>query len=166
MRAQKRRNDVHTLVLVIVQMGYVAAEYLLEGKTFAPLEMGMLLANAASSLHTDICKEYSFLEVYESIMFTFLRGDVYKRQAGNCARGMSLVALHNGGGVGIGKAVNGGFGTVSYTHLDVYKRQVDKLARREAVLSLHKEKLYDSTAYYGCKPVCEYYIFTLRRILI
>ena len=24
--------------------------------------------------------------------------------AGNCARGMSLVALHNGGGVGIGKA--------------------------------------------------------------
>ncbi|WDP91050.1 MAG: urocanate hydratase [Desulfobacter sp.] len=32
--------------------------------------------------------------------------------AGNCARGMSLVALHNGGGVGIGKAVNGGFGLV------------------------------------------------------
>ena len=54
--------------------------------------------------------------------------------AGNCARGMSLVALHNGGGVGIGKAINGGFGmvcdgservdeilrsamSVSYTHL-------------------------------------------------
>lgn len=32
--------------------------------------------------------------------------------AGNCARGMSLVALHNGGGVGTGKAVNGGFGLV------------------------------------------------------
>ena len=32
--------------------------------------------------------------------------------AGNAARGMSLVALHNGGGVGIGKAVNGGFGMV------------------------------------------------------
>ena len=32
--------------------------------------------------------------------------------AGNCARGMSLVALHNGGGVGIGKAINGGFGMV------------------------------------------------------
>ena len=31
---------------------------------------------------------------------------------GNCARGMSLVALHNGGGVGIGKAINGGFGMV------------------------------------------------------
>lgn len=29
--------------------------------------------------------------------------------AGNCARGMSLVALHNGGGVGIGKSINGGF---------------------------------------------------------
>ena len=32
--------------------------------------------------------------------------------AGNCARGMSLVALHNGGGVGIGKAINGGFGMI------------------------------------------------------
>ncbi|RKU68048.1 urocanate hydratase [Parabacteroides sp. AF17-3] len=32
--------------------------------------------------------------------------------AGNAARGMSLVALHNGGGVGIGKAVNGGFAMV------------------------------------------------------
>ena len=32
--------------------------------------------------------------------------------AGNAARGMSLVALHNGGGVGIGRAVNGGFGLV------------------------------------------------------
>jgi urocanate hydratase len=30
--------------------------------------------------------------------------------AGNAARGMTLCALHNGGGVGIGKAVNGGFG--------------------------------------------------------
>ena len=32
--------------------------------------------------------------------------------AGNAGRGMSLVALHNGGGVGISKAVNGGFGLV------------------------------------------------------
>lgn len=32
--------------------------------------------------------------------------------AGNCARGMTLAALHNGGGVGIGKAINGGFGMV------------------------------------------------------
>ena len=32
--------------------------------------------------------------------------------AGNAARGMSYIALHNGGGVGIGKAINGGFGMV------------------------------------------------------
>lgn len=32
--------------------------------------------------------------------------------AGNAARGRSLVALHNGGGVGIGKSINGGFGMV------------------------------------------------------
>jgi len=32
--------------------------------------------------------------------------------AGNACRGTSLVALHNGGGVGIGKAINGGFGLV------------------------------------------------------
>jgi urocanate hydratase len=42
--------------------------------------------------------------------------------AGNAARGMSLVALHNGGGVGIGKAINGGFGMV----LDGSKR-VDEI---------------------------------------
>lgn len=41
--------------------------------------------------------------------------------AGNCARGMSLVALHNGGGVGTSKAVNGGFGLV----LDGSKRVDD-----------------------------------------
>ncbi len=45
--------------------------------------------------------------------------------AGNAARGMSLVALHNGGGVGIGKAVNGGFGLV----LDG-SRRVDNIIRR------------------------------------
>lgn len=44
--------------------------------------------------------------------------------AGNCARGMSLVALHNGGGVGIGKAINGGFGLV----LDGSER-VDKIIK-------------------------------------
>ena len=31
---------------------------------------------------------------------------------GGASRGMSLVALHNGGGVGIGKSINGGFGLV------------------------------------------------------
>lgn len=44
--------------------------------------------------------------------------------AGNAARGMSLVALHNGGGTGIGKAVNGGFGLV----LDG-SREVDDIIR-------------------------------------
>lgn len=44
---------------------------------------------------------------------------------GNAARGMSLVALHNGGGVGIGKAVNGGFGMV----LDGSPR-VDRILKR------------------------------------
>lgn len=32
--------------------------------------------------------------------------------AGNAARGMSLCAIHNGGGVGVGKSINGGFGMV------------------------------------------------------
>jgi urocanate hydratase len=45
--------------------------------------------------------------------------------AGNAARGMSLVALHNGGGVGIGNAINGGFGLV----LDGSPR-VDAVIRR------------------------------------
>ena len=45
--------------------------------------------------------------------------------AGNAARGMSLVALHNGGGTGIGKAINGGFGLV----LDGSER-VDEIIRK------------------------------------
>lgn len=44
--------------------------------------------------------------------------------AGNAARGMTLVALHNGGGVGIGKAINGGFGLL----LDGSER-VDEIIR-------------------------------------
>ncbi|MDR1378744.1 MAG: urocanate hydratase [Synergistaceae bacterium] len=44
--------------------------------------------------------------------------------AGDCARGMSLVALHNGGGVGTGKAVDCGFGLV----LDG-SRRVDEIIR-------------------------------------
>ena len=44
--------------------------------------------------------------------------------AGNAARGMSMVALHNGGGVGIGKSINGGFGMV----LDG-SREVDDILR-------------------------------------
>ena len=39
--------------------------------------------------------------------------------AGNAARGMTLCALHNGGGVGIGKSINGGFGMVLDGSLEV-----------------------------------------------
>ncbi len=42
---------------------------------------------------------------------------------GNASRGMSLVSLHNGGGVGIGKVINGGYGMV----LDGSKRTDDIL---------------------------------------
>lgn len=45
--------------------------------------------------------------------------------AGNAARGMSLIALHNGGGVGISKSINGGFGMV----LDGSER-VDEILRK------------------------------------
>ncbi len=45
--------------------------------------------------------------------------------AGNAARGMSLVALHNGGGTGIGNAINGGFGLV----LDGSER-IDRVIRK------------------------------------
>lgn len=45
--------------------------------------------------------------------------------AGNVARGMTMVTLHNGGGVGIGKAINGGFGLV----LDGSER-VDKVIKK------------------------------------
>lgn len=48
--------------------------------------------------------------------------------AGNAARGMSLIALHNGGGTGIGKAINGGFGMV----LDGSKR-VDEILENAIV---------------------------------
>jgi len=45
--------------------------------------------------------------------------------AGNVARGMTMVTLHNGGGVGIGKAINGGFGLV----LDGSER-VDRIIKK------------------------------------
>ncbi len=45
--------------------------------------------------------------------------------AGNAARGMTMVALHNGGGVGISKSINGGFGLV----LDGSER-VDTIIKR------------------------------------
>jgi urocanate hydratase len=45
--------------------------------------------------------------------------------AGNAGRGMTMVSLHNGGGVGIGKAINGGFGLL----LDG-REEVDETIRR------------------------------------
>ena len=50
--------------------------------------------------------------------------------------------------------------------LTMSRIQRSYITQREAVLSLHREKLFDATAYYRCQPVCEYYIFALRRILI
>ena len=53
--------------------------------------------------------------------------------AGNAARGISLVALHNGGGVGISKSINGGFGMV-----------LDRLERVDEILrSSHSMGYYD-----------------------
>lgn len=56
--------------------------------------------------------------------------------------------------------------TIATEYVFSLKDWIDKIAQYEAVLSLHREKLFDSTVYYRYQPVCEYYIFTLRRILI
>ncbi len=50
---------------------------------------------------------------------------------GNSARGMSMVTLHNGGGVGIGKVINGGFGMV----LDG-SRRVDDILEKAMVFDV------------------------------
>lgn len=50
---------------------------------------------------------------------------------GNAARGMSLVSLHNGGGVGIGKAINGGYGMV----LDG-SRRVDEILKKAMIFDV------------------------------
>lgn len=46
------------------------------------------------------------------------------------------------------------------------KSWVDKMARYESTCQVRREKRYDSTAFQHCQPPCDYYIFTLRRILI
>lgn len=51
-------------------------------------------------------------------------------------------------------------------YLFTLKGWMMQLSQREASLSLHREKLYDATAHRRCQPVCEYFIFTLKRILI
>jgi len=50
---------------------------------------------------------------------------------GNASRGMSLVSLHNGGGVGIGKVINGGFGMV----LDGSNR-VDEILKKAVIFDV------------------------------
>lgn len=55
---------------------------------------------------------------------------------------------------------------ITTEYLFSLKEYAGKRTQCEAVLSLHREKLYDTTAYCHCQPACEYYIFTLRRILI
>lgn len=46
------------------------------------------------------------------------------------------------------------------------KDVVERMAHREGALSHQRSKLFDSTAFYRCHPVCEYYVFTLRKIII
>lgn len=45
------------------------------------------------------------------------------------------------------------------------KDRMDLLVQCIATLCLHSEKLHHTT-YYRCQPMCEYYVFALRRILI
>ncbi len=46
------------------------------------------------------------------------------------------------------------------------KSILQKLADRKAAVSQHQERIYDTTTSYFCDPASQYYIFTLRRILI
>lgn len=40
------------------------------------------------------------------------------------------------------------------------------LSRRADALSVQSSRLFDTSAFYRCQPVCEYYVFTLRHIII
>lgn len=46
------------------------------------------------------------------------------------------------------------------------KDVVEQIAHREDALSLHRQKLFDTSAFYRCSPASEYYVFALRRIII
>ena len=50
-------------------------------------------------MNSDICNEYSFLEVYESIMFTFLRG-ISTEKGGPCSGGLYLRISQESGKAG------------------------------------------------------------------
>lgn len=51
-------------------------------------------------------------------------------------------------------------------YLFLLKDRVEQLSRREAALSLHRERFFDAAVFFPFCPVCEYYVFTLRRLLI
>lgn len=46
------------------------------------------------------------------------------------------------------------------------KDMIERLAHRDGALSRHRSKLFDTSTSYRCHPACEYYVFTLRRIII
>ena len=57
---------------------------------------------------------------------------------------------------------------LSYTteYILSLKDMIERLAHRDGALSLHRSKLFDTSTSYRCHPACEYYVFTLRRIII
>lgn len=59
---------------------------------------------------------------------------------------------------------------VQRAHLAEYifslKSWVDKMARYESTCQKQREKRRDAAIFPHCQPPCDYYIFTLRRILI
>lgn len=46
------------------------------------------------------------------------------------------------------------------------KNLLQSCAERDNSLSQHWGRIYDTTTSYYCQPSCEYYVFTLRHILI
>lgn len=46
------------------------------------------------------------------------------------------------------------------------KNWTDRISRYESTCQVRREKQYDAAAFHHCQPPCDYYIFTLRRILI
>lgn len=46
------------------------------------------------------------------------------------------------------------------------KNVLQRCADRENSLSQHWGRIYDTTTSYNCKPSSEYYVYTLRRIII
>ncbi len=51
-------------------------------------------------------------------------------------------------------------------YVTTLKSVVQRMAERMAVLSQHQERIYDTTTSYYCHPASQYYVYTLRRIVI